>query len=81
MRPALTDKAVREIEEGFKLQQRAWEILDIVVAEWKSDPLSVQCFDLRIVEEAKRLIARRKVLDKTDWTGGVFGKPEEPPCK
>ena len=31
---------------------RAAELLDIIAAEFKSDPMSVQCFDSRIVQEA-----------------------------
>lgn len=67
MRPRLTDKAMDMIEEGFRLNRDAWRILDLVVAEWESDPTSVQCFDLRIVEEAKQIVARRKEIDKHDW--------------
>lgn len=37
---------------------RAWQILHLVVMEWKSDPHSVQCFDRRIVEEAIELMDR-----------------------
>lgn len=37
--------------------KRAIELLALVVAEWQSDPLSVQCFDLRQVEEATALVA------------------------
>lgn len=54
----LTPQAERDIEEGFTLKHRAVELLDLVVAEWRSDPTSVQCFDLRIVEEAKEVTAR-----------------------
>lgn len=43
----------------------AWKILDLIVAEWESDPTSVACFDLRVVNRAKEIIARRKQLDKT----------------
>ncbi len=63
----LTDKAVAAIEEGFRLNREAWRLLDLVVAEWESDSTSVQCFDLRIVEEAKRAMRRRRELDKHDW--------------
>ena len=42
-------------DEQYK---RAWEILRLVVAEWRSDPMSVQCFDLRIVREATELVDR-----------------------
>lgn len=50
------------LEEYRDASQRLLEIMELVVAEWKSDPTSVQCFDLRIVEEAKKLDARRKEL-------------------
>ena len=58
----LTPAAVARIEEGFALRRRAVELLDLVVAEWRSDPMSVQCFDLRIVEEAATTVARLKQL-------------------
>jgi len=64
----LTDKAAAAIEEGFQLNRDAWRLLDLVVAEWESDPLSVQCFDLRIVEEAKQAVKRRREIDKHDWS-------------
>ena len=32
-----------------------WEVLDIIVAEFKSDPRSVQCFDARLVARAIEL--------------------------
>jgi len=54
----LTKKAEREMEERFKLEREAIEILGLIVAEFKSDPLSVQCFDLRVVERAKYVTAR-----------------------
>jgi hypothetical protein len=60
--PRLTPKAEREMEERFKLEKEALQILDVVVAEWASDPLSVQCFDLRIVERAKFIVKRLKEL-------------------
>ena len=65
--PYLTDIAAREIEEGFALNKEAWKLLDLIVAEWNSDPQSVQCFDLRIVERAKTAVKRRKEIDKYDW--------------
>ena len=62
----LTPKAEREMEEVFNLRRRAVELLDIIVAEFESDPMSVQCFDLRIVEESKIVIKRLKKL-KPAW--------------
>lgn len=38
-----------------------WTVLDLIVAEWTSDPTSVQCFDSRLRERAAVLVdARRK---------------------
>lgn len=68
MRAQLTPKAIAEIETGFDLNRKAWRLLDLIVAEWESDPISVQCFDLRIVEEAKSIVRRRKEIDKYDWS-------------
>jgi hypothetical protein len=58
-----TQKAQREIEEMFQLRREAIQILELVVSEWQSDPMSVQCFDLRIVERAGQVIARLEQLD------------------
>ena len=44
------------------LEREAHRILDLVVAEWNSDPMSIQCFDLRIVERAKAVMSRLKQL-------------------
>ena len=63
MDPRLTDKAQREMEERFALQREALQILDLVVAEWESDPTSGQCFDLRVVQRAKEVVRRIKKLD------------------
>jgi len=58
----LTPKAEREMEERFDLEREAIQLLDLVVMEWKTDPMSVQCFDLRIVERAKHVITRLEKL-------------------
>lgn len=60
MHNRLSDKEVVRIERGFDRTRRAWELLDIIAAEFESDPLSVQCFDLRIVEEVKKIIRTQK---------------------
>lgn len=60
MEPRLTDKAQRDAERRFEIDDRLLEIMGLVVAEWESDPMSVQCFDLRIVAEARALWAERK---------------------
>lgn len=35
-------------------------LLDLINAEWTSDPSSVACFDLRIVEDVKKVLAEHK---------------------
>ncbi len=62
MGPELKPHVMKAMEEDFALRDRLLEIMDLVVAEWESDPMSVQCFDLRIVEEAKAASKRRKEL-------------------
>jgi hypothetical protein len=37
-----------------QLAEECRELINIIAAEFESDPMSVQCFDLRIVERAKR---------------------------
>ncbi len=50
----------RKIEESWDNDREAHELLDLIVAEFVSDPMSVQCFDPRIVERAKLCVAKRK---------------------
>lgn len=57
------------------LSIKAHELLDLIVAEFISDPMSVQCFDRRIVERAKLCVATRKELIRK---GVIFGPAEEP---
>ena len=66
----LTPAAERLIEERFRLERECLRLLGLVVAEWKSDPLSVQCFDLRIVEEAKRVVKRLEEIIP-EWERGA----------
>jgi hypothetical protein len=64
MRNALTEKAQKEVEELWQLRREAVQILDKVVAEWQSDPMSVQCFDLRMVIRGNEVIERLRKLNK-----------------
>jgi len=41
---------------GWLKTADVWTVLDLIVAEFTSDPMSVQCFDLRIVDRAKTLV-------------------------
>ncbi len=58
----LSDKASRELAEQQTADDRVWQIMDIICAEWQTDPISVQCFDLRLVEEAIALVKKRKAM-------------------
>jgi hypothetical protein len=62
--PKLTREAEREIEDSFNNDEEAHTLLDLINAEFQSDPTSVQCFDLRIVERVKFCVARRKLFIK-----------------
>lgn len=50
-------------EQGWDLDRRAWRVLDLIAAEFASDPTSVQCFDLRVVEEAKTVVREARALE------------------
>lgn len=63
MEAKMTNKAIQQMDERFNLQHEALDIFRAVVSEWKSDPTSVQCFDLRIVERALYIDARLKEID------------------
>lgn len=47
-------------ESNYLEKADVWTLLDLIVAEWTTDPTSVQCFDLRIVERAKVLVEARR---------------------
>jgi hypothetical protein len=53
------------------LRDHALEVLDVIVAEFESDPMSVQCFDLRVVERAKAIITehRNRQREIEAWLG------------
>ncbi len=52
------------IERGWALEARAFKVLDLIVAEFETDPMSVACFDRRTVEEAKAVIRGTRENDK-----------------
>jgi len=60
----LTEEAIAEMEDGWRLRKDAVRLLDLVVAEWETDPQSVACFDLRIIEEANQVIRKLKAIEK-----------------
>ena len=42
----------------------AFELLDLINAEFQTDPTSVQCFDLRIVKKANDLVEKWNKLGR-----------------
>lgn len=40
-------------------------LLDLINAEWQSDPTSVQCFDLRLVAKVKAVVDKHRKAAKT----------------
>ena len=65
----LNESSQKAMEEFWKLREEALHILDLVVVEWSTDPMSVQCFDLRIVERAKTITKRMKAIKESDDGG------------
>lgn len=55
--PRLSDSAILEIERDFDNVKEAHTLLDLIDAEFRSDPMSTQCFDLRIVERVRKCVA------------------------
>lgn len=48
--------------EMLPREREVYDLLDLIVSEWESDPTSVACFDLRIVERAKAAVAPYRQL-------------------
>lgn len=60
----LTQEQETQIEESFTNDREAHTLLALIDAEFQSDPMSVQCFDLRIVQRVKECVAKRAVFVK-----------------
>lgn len=58
--PMLTDKAIKDIEDNFDNQMEAFRLLDLIDAEFRSDPSSTACFDLGIVDRVRQCVQRRR---------------------
>lgn len=59
--------------EDYLERADVWTILDLIVAEWTSDPTSVACFDARIVTRAIELNNQHKGLSNPN-------KPQNVTC-
>jgi hypothetical protein len=53
----------REIEDSWRNDCEAHTLLDLIDAEFRSDPNSTACFDRRIVERV-RCVALRAIFEK-----------------
>ena len=55
------------------LEARAMFLLNLIAAEFKSDPMSVQCFDLRLVNEITEM--SNELLTLPDYDERYDGPP------
>lgn len=60
MEPRLTAKAEREMEENFDNSMEAHRLLALIDMEFRSDPMSTQCFDARVVQRIRECVAKRE---------------------
>lgn len=58
----LTAEAERAIEEAMENSREAHRLLNLINAEFRSDPMSVQCFDLRVVARVKACVETHERL-------------------
>lgn len=57
-----------------ELEIELFTVLDIIIAEFQSDPMSVQCFDLRIVARAKKVINE----NRDEWVQAMLSRSKRP---
>jgi hypothetical protein len=57
------------MEDNFKNQNEAFELLALINAEFFSDPMSTQCFDSRIVERVRYCVAKLAEAQKMGLLG------------
>lgn len=67
--PHLTPAAERAIEESFGNNDEAHKLLALIDAEFRTDPMSVQCFDLGVVARVRACVEKRERLKKS---GALF---------
>lgn len=54
----------RTVEAKFANDDLAHELLAAIDAEFRTDPMSVQCFDLRLVARVRECVAMRAELKR-----------------
>lgn len=60
----LNQSAARRFELQMMNDEEAHRLLDLIDVEFRTDPMSVRCFDLRVVEQVKKCVVERKRLVK-----------------
>lgn len=67
----MTAEGLRAMEEAVENSREAHRLLNLINAEFQTDPMSVQCFDLRVVGRVKECVATRERLVRegvvVDW--------------
>lgn len=61
----LSRRGIAALDARFKNNAEAHELLALIAAEFRSDPLSVQCFDARIVTRVHLCVAKEQ-----EWSIG-----------
>lgn len=61
-REEMTEEGRRGLEEAVENSLEAHRLLRLVDAEFRTDPMSVQCFDLRVVERVRACVETRARL-------------------
>ncbi len=49
-----------KIKIDDEMYKEAWKLLDLIVAEFNRDPMSVQCFDLKAIVYPARLLIKKQ---------------------
>lgn len=51
-------------DELGPIEAEMFALLDLIDAEWRSDPTSVQCFDLRLVAKVRAVVEKYRARVK-----------------
>lgn len=65
--PHLSAATIARTERRFDALREAEALLGLIDAEFRTDPMSVQCFDLRVVERVRQCVQTLK--DNPEWPG------------
>jgi hypothetical protein len=54
----VTYERIEDLGPPSDIELEMGRLLDLIDAEWRSDPTSVACFDLRIVEQVRAVLLK-----------------------